>query len=94
MALRSIGTTDTLETFRTTTNSHISDVGDLASLDTTEKGSIVGAINEVNTAGGNWNISDSTSTIENMEVVKNEPRSSLFFWKDLWAEGRNSENKS
>ena len=66
MALRSIGTTDTLETFRTTTNSHISDVGDLASLDTTEKGSIVGAINEVNTAGGNWNISDSTSTIENI----------------------------
>ena len=66
MALRSIATTDTLETFRTTTNSHISDVGDLASLDTTEKGTIVGALNEINTAGGNWNISDSTSTIENI----------------------------
>ena len=66
MALRSIATTDTLETFRTTTNSHISDVGDLASLDTTDKSSIVAALNEINVAGGNWNISDSTSTIENI----------------------------
>ena len=62
MALRSIATTDTLETFRTTVNSHITDLGDLASLDTTEKGTIVGALNEINTAGGNWNISDSTSS--------------------------------
>ena len=66
MALRSIATTDTLETFRTTANSHISDVGDLASLGTTDKSSIVAALNEVNVGGGNWNISDSTSTIENI----------------------------
>ena len=69
MALRSIATTDTLETFRTTTNSHISDVGDLASLGTTEKGTIVGAINEVNTSVSSaWSISDSGSTIETISL--------------------------
>ena len=72
MALRSIATTDTLETFRTTANSHISDVGDLASLGTTDKTSIVAALNEVNVGGGNWNISDSTSTIENIEKLNKE----------------------
>ena len=66
MAVRSTATTDTLETFRTTFNSLGTDVGSLDSLATTDKTSIVAAINEVNTEGGNWNISDSTSTIENI----------------------------
>tara|TARA_Y100000593_G_scaffold85159_1_gene161810 strand:+ start:134 stop:958 length:825 start_codon:yes stop_codon:yes gene_type:complete len=51
MAVRSVATTDTLETFRTTFNSlAATDIGDKASLSTTEKGSIVGAINEINTS--------------------------------------------
>ena len=66
MAVRSTATTDTLETFRTTFNSLGTDVGNLGSLGTTDKTSIVAAINEVNTGGGNWNISDSSSTIENI----------------------------
>ena len=66
MAVRSTATTDTLETFRTTFNSLGTDVGNLGSLGTTDKTSIVAAINEVSTAGGNFNISDSSSTIENI----------------------------
>ena len=66
MAVRSTATTDTLETFRTTFNSLGTDVGNLGSLGTTDKTSIVAAINEVSTGGGNWNISDSTSTVENI----------------------------
>ena len=50
MAVRSVATTDTLETFRTTFNSLSStDIGDPASLSTTAS-SIVGAINEINTS--------------------------------------------
>ena len=53
MAVRSVATTDTLDTFRTTFNSLAStDIGDVATL-TTSASSIVGAINEVNsTLGG------------------------------------------
>ena len=50
MALRSVATTDTLETFRTTFNSHATDTGDLASLGTTDQTSLVAAINEINTS--------------------------------------------
>ncbi len=51
MAIRSVATTDTLETFRTTFNSLAgTDIGDNTSLSTTERGSIVGAINEINTS--------------------------------------------
>ena len=50
MALRSVATTDTLETFRTTFNSHATDTGDLASLATTDTSSLVAAINEINTS--------------------------------------------
>jgi len=50
MAVRSVATTDTLETFRTTFNSlAATDIGDPASLSTTAS-SIVGAINEINTS--------------------------------------------
>ena len=50
MAVRSVATTDTLGTFRTTFNSHATDTGDLTSLGTTAKGSLVAAINEINTS--------------------------------------------
>ena len=52
MAVRSVATTDTLDTFRTTFNSLAStDIGDVASLSTSAS-SIVGAINEVKTSIG------------------------------------------
>ncbi len=52
MAIRSVATTDTLDTFRTTFNSlAATDIGDPASLSTSAT-SIVGAINEVNTSIG------------------------------------------
>ena len=50
MAVRSVATTATLETFRTTFNSHATDTGDLASLGTTDQSSLVAAINEINTS--------------------------------------------
>ena len=64
MAVRSVATTDTLETFRTTFNSlAATDIGDKASLSTTEKGSIVGAINELATEQyGGFTISDDGSS--------------------------------
>ena len=63
MAVRSVATTDTLETFRTTFNSLSStDIGDPASLTTTAS-SIVGAINElVSEQYGGFTISDSGSS--------------------------------
>ena len=63
MAVRSVATTDTLETFRTTFNSLGTDVGDLSSLSTTDQSSIVAAINEVNTSVTTaFKIADSSST--------------------------------
>ena len=50
MAIRSVATTDTLDTFRTTFNSLAStDIGDVATL-TTSSSTVVGAINEVNSS--------------------------------------------
>jgi len=50
MAVRSVATTDTLDTFRTTFNSLAStDLGDVATL-TTSASSIVGAVNELNSS--------------------------------------------
>ena len=64
MAVRSVATTDTLGTFRTTFNSHATDTGDLTSLGTTAKGSLVAAINEINTSvtATGFVLSDGTST--------------------------------
>ena len=64
MAVRSVATTDTLGTFRTTFNSHATDTGDLTSLGTTAKGSLVAAINEVNTsvAATGFTLSDGSAT--------------------------------
>ena len=64
MAARSVTTSNTLEQFRTTFNSLSgTDIGDLASLGTTEKGSIVGAINELTSEQyAGFTISDSGSS--------------------------------
>ena len=67
MAARSVTTSNTLEQFRTTFNSLSgTDIGDLASLGTTEKGSIVGAINEINTSvtASGFNLEDDSSTTQ------------------------------
>ena len=64
MEIRSVATTDKLETLRTTVNSLAdTDIGDKASLNTTEKGSIVGAINELTSEQyAGFTISDSGSS--------------------------------
>ena len=50
MAVRSVATTDTLETFRTTFNSLAStDIGDVATLSTSAS-TVVGAVNELNSS--------------------------------------------
>ena len=50
MAIRSVATTDTLDTFRTTFNSLAStDIGDVATMSTSAS-SIVGAVNELNSS--------------------------------------------
>ena len=63
MAVRNVATSSTLEGFRTTFNSLGTDVGDLASLGTTDKSSIVAAVNEINTSVTTaFKIKDSSST--------------------------------
>src|SRR6056300_892742 len=64
MATRSVVTTDTLETFRTTFNSLGTDVGDLTDLSTSNKSSVVAAINEVIGSVNNFTIRDSSSTTQ------------------------------
>jgi hypothetical protein len=66
MAIRSVATTDTLGTFRTTFNSHATDTGDLTSLGTTDKASLVAAINEINTtiSSSGFTLRDSSSTTQ------------------------------
>ena len=65
MTVRNVATSDTLEGLRTTFNSLGSDVGSLTSLGTTDKTSIVAAINEVNTAVTTaFTIKDSSSTTQ------------------------------
>ena len=66
MAARTVASTDTLETFRTTFNSlSQTDIGDLATLTTTAT-SVVGAVNEINatvTASG-FTLRDESSTTQ------------------------------
>ena len=64
MALRSVATSDTLETFRTTFNSLGTDVGDLTSLSTTDKTSIVAAVNEALGATFSFTLRDETSSTQ------------------------------
>ena len=71
MAARTVVTTDTLETFRTTFNSLSStDIGDPATLTTTAT-NIVGAINELDSAilaAGTFTFRDSTSTTQTVST--------------------------
>ena len=71
MAARTVVTTDTLETFRTTFNSlSQTDIGDPATLTTTAT-SIVGAINELDSAiltAGTFTFRDSTSTTQSIST--------------------------
>ena len=71
MSARTVVTTDTLETFRTTFNSLSStDIGDPATLTTTAT-SIVGAINELDSAiltAGSFTFRDSTSTTQTIST--------------------------
>ena len=71
MSARTVLTTDTLETFRTTFNSLSStDIGDPATLTTTST-SIVGAINELDSAiltAGSFTFRDSTSTTQTIST--------------------------
>jgi len=64
MALRSVANTDTLETFRTTFNSLGTDVGDLTSLSTIDKTSIVAAVNEALGATFSFTLRDETSSTQ------------------------------
>ena len=64
MAIRSVATTDTLETFRTTFNNLGTDVGNLESLDTTDKTSIIAAINETRGTTFSFTLRDSSSTTQ------------------------------
>ena len=64
MAIRSVATTDTLETLRTTFNSLGTEVGDVATLTTTAT-NISAAINELNSAvTAAFTIRDSSSTVQ------------------------------
>lgn len=64
MAIRSVATSDTLETFRTTFNTLGTDVGDLTTLNTTEKSTIVGAVNEALGATFSFVLRDESSTTQ------------------------------
>ena len=64
MALRSVATTDTLGTFRTTFNSLATDVGDLSNLNTPTTSSLVGAINDAYGSTFSFTLRDSTSTTQ------------------------------
>lgn len=66
MTARTVVTTDTLETFRTTFNSlSQTDIGDPATLTTTAT-NIVGAINEVKSTAGSFTFRDSSSTTQSI----------------------------
>jgi len=64
MAIRSVASTDTLETFRTTFNTVGTDIGDLTSLSTSHKSTLIGAINEAFGATSSFTLRDSSSTTQ------------------------------
>jgi len=64
MALRSVATTDTLGTFRTTFNTLATDVGNLSNLETSNVTSLVDAVNEVLNTSFSFTLRDSTSSIQ------------------------------
>jgi hypothetical protein len=62
MADRSVGTTDTVETFRTTFNSLASDLGDISNLSVTGASDLVEAVNAASIASATFVIGDDSST--------------------------------
>ena len=64
MAIRSVATTDTLGTFRTTFNTLSTDLGDLQDLNTSDKSSVVASINEAITQTSSFFLRDSGSSIQ------------------------------
>jgi hypothetical protein len=68
MSIRSVNTTDTLGTFRTTFNDLGTDVGDLTTLNTDTKSTIVGALNEVLANTSSFYLRDSSSSIQQIET--------------------------
>jgi len=64
MAIRSVTTTDTLGTFRTTFNTLSTDLGDLQDLNTSNKSSVVASINEAITQTSSFFLRDSGSSIQ------------------------------
>ncbi len=62
MADRSVGTTDTVETFRTTFNSLASDLGDISNLSVTGASDLVEAVNAASNASATFVIGDDSST--------------------------------
>jgi len=68
MTARTVLTTDTLETFRTTFNSlSQTDIGDPAALTTTAT-NLVGAINELVSTAGTFTFRDDTSTTQSVNT--------------------------
>jgi hypothetical protein len=68
MSIRSVNTTDTLGTFRTTFNDLGTDVGDLTTLNTDIKSTIVGALNEVLANTSSFFLRDSSSSVQQIET--------------------------
>ena len=62
MAIRSVATTDTVETFRTTFNSLSTDLGDISSLNVPGATDLVEAVNTANNASATFVIGDDSST--------------------------------
>ena len=72
MPIRTVATTDTVNTFRTTFNTLGTDVGDLSGLSTSNKTSIVAAINETYSAPKDFILRDSAlnqTTVSSNDVV-------------------------
>jgi len=68
MAVRSVATTSTINGFRTTFNDLGTDVGDLATLNTSHKSTIVGAINETLSSTASFFLRDATSSIQELST--------------------------
>ena len=64
MSVRSVATTSTINGFRTTFNDLSTDVGDLATLNTSNKSTIVAAINETLSNTASFFLRDATSSIQ------------------------------
>ena len=68
MAVRSVATTSTINGFRATFNDLGTDVGDLATLNTSHKSTIVGAINETLSSTASFFLRDATSSIQELST--------------------------